>query len=43
MTAISRRNFLALAAAALIPAKAQLRATTAYRVDATILAMGMPV
>jgi len=43
MTAIPRRNFLALAAAALTPATAQSRPTTVYRIDATILAMGMPV
>ena len=43
MTATSRRNFLALAAALLSPATAESRSTTAYRIDATILALGMSV
>jgi hypothetical protein len=43
MTPTSRRNFLALAAALLAPATAESRSTTAYRIDATILALGLPV
>ncbi len=43
MTATSRRNFLAFAAVLLSPATAESRSTTAYRIDATILALGMPV
>ena len=39
MTAISRRNLLALAAALLTPATAE----SAYRIDATIFALGMTV
>ncbi len=43
MTAICRRNVLVLAAAALTLATPESRTTTAYRIDETILAMGMPV